>query len=51
MNQGYFSFSCSNYENHDKIIPNESESRNFDVKEVEIYKIFNKNIFKLYNII
>ena len=41
MNQGSFSFGCSNYENHDKIIPNESKSRTFDVEEVEVYKIFN----------
>ena len=41
MNKGNFSFGCSNYKNHDKIIPNESKGRTFDVEEVEIYKIFN----------
>ena len=40
MNQGYFTVNCGNYENHNKIIPNNSETRYFDVEEVEIYKIF-----------
>jgi len=39
MNQVSFSNGCSNYKNHDKIIPNEGISKYFNVDEVEIYKL------------
>ena len=39
MNQGYFLNGCSNYKNHDKIIPNKGKLKFFDVEEVEIYKL------------
>ena len=40
MNQGHFTTGCENYENHNKIIPNDSKNRYFDVEEVEVYKVF-----------
>ena len=40
MNQGNYSSGCTNYENHDNIIPKGSNSRCFGVEEVEVYKIF-----------
>ena len=39
MNQGYFSNGCSNYKNHDKIIPNKGSPKYFEVNEIEIYKL------------
>ena len=42
LSQGYFYYKNKNgmsFENYDEIIPNEKNSRLFDVKEVEIYQI------------
>ena len=40
MSQARFCVNCGYYENLNKIIPNDSKTRNFDVEEVEIFKIF-----------